>query len=69
MPVDRKFLIIGPYDGVLCYGNICYDIPIWPVTSVAWGKTVWVDEDYVQRRGNGANTLLIPWQPWARRCD
>lgn len=48
--------MISRIDGVLCCGNICYDIPIWPVTSVAWGKTVWVDEITFSVGGNGANT-------------
>jgi sugar/nucleoside kinase (ribokinase family) len=48
--------MIGRIDGVLCCGNICYDIPVWPVTSVAWGRTVWVDEITFSVGGNGSNT-------------
>ena len=48
--------MISRIDGVLCCGNISYDIPVWPVTSVAWGKSVWVDEITFSVGGNGANT-------------
>jgi sugar/nucleoside kinase (ribokinase family) len=48
--------MISRIGGVLCCGNICYDVPVWPVSSVAWGKTVWVDEITFNVGGNGANT-------------
>jgi sugar/nucleoside kinase (ribokinase family) len=48
--------MISRIDGVLCCGNISYDIPVWPVASVAWGKSVWVDEITFSVGGNGANT-------------
>lgn len=48
--------MISRIDGVLCCGNISYDIPVWPVTSVAWGKTVWVEEITFSMGGNGSNT-------------
>jgi sugar/nucleoside kinase (ribokinase family) len=48
--------MIRRLDGVLCVGNICYDIPVWPVDSIAWGKTVWVDAITFSVGGNGANT-------------
>ena len=43
-------------DGVLCCGNVSYDIPVWPVDSVSWGKSLWVDEITFSVGGNGANT-------------
>ena len=48
--------MIGRIGGVLCCGNVCYDIPVWPVDSVPWGKSVWVDEITFSVGGNGANT-------------
>ena len=48
--------MIQQIDGVLCLGNICYDIPVWPVDSIAIGKSVWVDEITFSVGGNGANT-------------
>ncbi|HYP06585.1 MAG TPA: carbohydrate kinase family protein [Bryobacteraceae bacterium] len=48
--------MIARIDGVLCCGNVCYDIPVWPVDSVCWGKSVWVDEITFSVGGNGANT-------------
>lgn len=48
--------MIDRIDGVLCTGNISYDIPVWPVDSVAWGKSMWVDEITFGVGGNGANT-------------
>jgi sugar/nucleoside kinase (ribokinase family) len=48
--------MIRRIDGVLCCGNVCYDIPVFPVDSVSWGKSVWVDEITSSLGGNGANT-------------
>jgi sugar/nucleoside kinase (ribokinase family) len=48
--------MITRIDGVLCCGNVCYDIPVYPADSVAWGKSVWVDEITCSLGGNGANT-------------
>lgn len=42
--------------GVLCCGNICYDIPVWPVEKIAWGTTTWVETITESLGGNGANT-------------
>ena len=41
---------------VLCCGNICFDIPVWPVEKLAWGTTTWVDTITESLGGNGANT-------------
>jgi len=42
--------------GVLCCGNICLDIPVWPVERIAWGTTTWVKTIGESLGGNGANT-------------
>ena len=41
---------------VMCCGTICYDIPVWPVETVAWGTTTWVETITESLGGNGANT-------------
>lgn len=48
--------MIKRIEGVLCIGNISYDIPVWPVDSVNWGRSIWVDEITFSVGGNGANT-------------
>lgn len=48
--------MIQRIDGVLCCGNVCYDIPVWSVDTVNWGRSVWVDEITCSLGGNGANT-------------
>ena len=48
--------LITNIDGVICTGNISYDIPVWPVDSVRWGKSIWVEEITFSVGGNGANT-------------
>jgi sugar/nucleoside kinase (ribokinase family) len=42
--------------GVLCCGNICYDIPVWPVDRIEWNTTTWVETIADSIGGNGANT-------------
>jgi sugar/nucleoside kinase (ribokinase family) len=42
--------------GVLCCGNICVDMPVWPVEKLAWGTTTWVETITEGVGGNGANT-------------
>jgi ribokinase len=42
--------------GVLCCGNISYDIPVWPVDRFNWGTTLWVDSIEHSVGGNGGNT-------------
>lgn len=49
-------IVIRRLDGVLCCGNICYDIPVWPVDSIQWGRSVWVEDISFSVGGNGANT-------------
>ena len=42
--------------GVLCSGNICFDILVRPVDRLEWGTSTWV-EDYIEAMGgNGSNT-------------
>ncbi|HYI96485.1 MAG TPA: carbohydrate kinase family protein [Bryobacteraceae bacterium] len=48
--------MIGRIQGVLCCGNISYDIPVWPVDEVAWGKSLWVDQITFSVGGNGSST-------------
>lgn len=47
---------ISHITGVLCSGNICHDIPVWPVDQFTWGTTLWVEELNNGIGGNGANT-------------
>jgi sugar/nucleoside kinase (ribokinase family) len=42
--------------GVLCCGNICFDMPVWPVEKLVWGTTTWVETITESLGGNGANT-------------
>jgi sugar/nucleoside kinase (ribokinase family) len=42
--------------GVLCCGNICFDMPVWPVDQITWGTTTWVETITESLGGNGANT-------------
>lgn len=52
MPIDR------PIQGVLCCGNISFDIPVWPVEKFEWGTTHWVREIGANVGGNGGNTAF-----------
>lgn len=47
---------IESLSGVLCCGNICFDIPVWPVEEFRWGTTTWVKTVQENIGGNGANT-------------
>lgn len=49
MPIER-------ITGVLVCGNICLDIPVWPVDKLEWGTTSWVEALTESVGGNGANT-------------
>jgi sugar/nucleoside kinase (ribokinase family) len=42
--------------GVLCAGNIVWDILVHPVDRIAWSTTVWVDGLEQHLGGNGANS-------------
>jgi sugar/nucleoside kinase (ribokinase family) len=54
--MDGETTMIARIEGVLCCGNVSYDIPVWPVDSVSWGKSIWVEEITFSVGGNGANT-------------
>ena len=45
-----------PLRGILCCGNISFDIPVWPVDRFEWGTTLWVEHIRENVGGNGANT-------------
>ena len=49
-------LDVKQISGVLCCGNVSYDIPVWPVDRFQWGTTLWVQEIDHSLGGNGANT-------------
>ncbi|MBM3726700.1 MAG: carbohydrate kinase family protein [Acidobacteria bacterium] len=42
--------------GVICSGNIVYDVMVRPADEIRWGGTIWVDEIAESMGGNGANT-------------
>lgn len=42
--------------GVLCTGNIVFDMLVHPVDQLRWGATTWVDTIGQSMGGNGANT-------------
>jgi ribokinase len=47
---------ISSVAGVLCCGNISFDIPVWPVDRFQWGTTLWVDKIEETVGGNGGST-------------
>ena len=42
--------------GVLCSGNIVFDLLVRPVDQIIWGASQWVDPIGRSLGGNGANT-------------
>jgi sugar/nucleoside kinase (ribokinase family) len=42
--------------GVLCTGNIVFDVLVHPVDQLRWGATTWVETIGQSMGGNGANT-------------
>jgi sugar/nucleoside kinase (ribokinase family) len=48
--------LIEHIDGVLCCGNVVFDIAVWPVEDMDWNQTRWVDTIAECIGGNGANT-------------
>jgi sugar/nucleoside kinase (ribokinase family) len=42
--------------GVLCCGNVVFDIPVWPVEELKWHTSTWVESVIETIGGNGANT-------------
>lgn len=53
---STRSMPISHLTGVLCTGNICFDMPVWPVPKMAWGTTTWVERIETSIGGNGANT-------------
>jgi len=49
MPQDK-------FGGVLCTGNIVFDMLVHPVDQLRWGATTWVETIGQSMGGNGANT-------------
>jgi sugar/nucleoside kinase (ribokinase family) len=49
-------MLAHPIQGVLCTGNLVYDLLVRPVDHMAWGTTTWVEELEQQLGGNGAST-------------
>ena len=45
-----------PLEGVLCAGNIVFDILVRPVEQITWNTTAWVDSIEQHLGGNGAST-------------
>lgn len=41
--------------GVLCAGNIVFDILVWPVEGLSWNTTAWVESVEQHLGGNGAS--------------
>jgi sugar/nucleoside kinase (ribokinase family) len=48
--------LIDRIAGVLCCGNVVFDIAVWPVEEVDWHQTRWVETIDECIGGNGANT-------------
>ncbi len=44
------------FQGVLCTGNIVFDMLVHPVDQLRWGATTWVETIGQSMGGNGANT-------------
>lgn len=45
-----------PVSGVLCCGNVVYDVLVRPVEQLRWNSTWWVEQARHTMGGNGANT-------------
>lgn len=48
--------MIDRIGGVLVFGNVVFDIPVWPAADTDWNTTAWVDTIAESIGGNGANT-------------
>ena len=46
----------SPPAGVLCTGNVVFDMLVHPVDQLRWGATTWVETIGHSMGGNGANT-------------
>ncbi len=49
-------MLARPLEGVLCAGNIVFDILVRPVERITWNTTTWVDSLEQHLGGNGAST-------------
>lgn len=57
MPPDAgRASVIDRIDGILCCGNVVFDIGVWPVEDIGWNRTKWVETVAESVGGNGANT-------------
>ena len=52
----REAAVIDRIGGVLVFGNVVFDIPVWPAADTEWNTTAWVDTIAESIGGNGANT-------------
>ncbi|MEZ5400558.1 MAG: carbohydrate kinase family protein [Bryobacteraceae bacterium] len=52
-------MLIQSLKGVLCAGNISWDILVRPVNEFRWGTNTWVDEMIEDMGGNGSNTSYV----------
>jgi sugar/nucleoside kinase (ribokinase family) len=48
--------LIEGIGGVLVFGNVVFDIPVWPARDTGWNTTAWVETIAESIGGNGANT-------------
>jgi sugar/nucleoside kinase (ribokinase family) len=49
-------MTVGPIQGVLCTGNIVFDLLVRPVDRMEWGTSTWVDSLEQSLGGNGGTT-------------
>jgi ribokinase len=49
-------MVAARIPGVLCTGNIVFDMLVHPVDQLRWGATTWVETIGQSMGGNGANT-------------
>jgi sugar/nucleoside kinase (ribokinase family) len=50
---------VAEIGGVLCCGNIVFDILVYPAADVEWNTTRWVDTITESMGGNGSNTSYV----------
>ncbi|MBC7928297.1 MAG: carbohydrate kinase family protein [Bryobacteraceae bacterium] len=49
-------MALAGIQGVVCCGNVVFDIAVWPVVDLNWNTTTWVESISEGIGGNGANT-------------
>jgi ribokinase len=54
--VAGEAALIERVGGVLVFGNVVFDIPVWPARDTDWNTTAWVETIAESIGGNGANT-------------